>query len=285
LKRKSVLLKSMQQEAQEKERLENDLKEEVEVIESTPTIKPKDYKKIVGLVGVENSGKALIALLSAYYIYSVDKKNVSILDLSDSQNYCYYFITDEDDQELFTENGYIQVKNIKIYTKDYLEDKLVFQKLDNLRQGNDLIIINFGSNINSEVASIIDNIYIVSDSDQTHIIGINNFMKKLNEFNVSQGKVKLIFNKMLDYQFSKQLAELSIYDLTSKQQIYKKIPEFYSIKAIVDKEIFKLVNDFDVRCLEKDEDLKNQISKLANDMYSIENKNKGFFGNLKSIFK
>ena len=285
MKRKSVLLKSIQQEAQEKEKKQEKLEHlESKEIENI-SIKPKDYKKIVGIVGVENSGKSLISLLAAWYIYSKDKNNVSILDLSENQNYSYYFITDQEEEELFNQKGFMNVRGINILTKDYFGDNTHFQKLDNLRQNNDLVIINCGNNIDTDIVSMIDNLYIVSDSDQTHIIAINNLMKILNNYNINENKVKIIFNKMIDNQFSKQLAELSIYDLKTKDKIYKKIPDIFSIDLVTDKDVFKLINDFDVRALEKDETLNKQLSKIANDMYSLNIKGNNLIGNIKSIFK
>lgn len=71
--------------------------------------RPKDYKKLIGITGVSNTGKTLLSL----YVSSIlsQSKKVALVDMTENKNLKYYFCDND-----ISNNKYISLnKNLSLY--------------------------------------------------------------------------------------------------------------------------------------------------------------------------
>lgn len=233
---------------------------ELEIKPKKIEIIPKDYKKVIGIAGVENAGKTSIGLLCAVLIGKY--KKVALIDKSQTQGLRYYFASSHEAKEALENHNHLEIqKNVFLYTEVIDEDFLMF--LDDIKQEYDAIIIDLGKDIEDSIVRYLDNLYIVSDSDISHTEDVNGYFKQIKELKAYK-KVRMIFNKIVNLGHIDTLKEKLNYDKSIKNSL-----KIYSVKFLVNTKQFDKMIDFDVSVLNGDDEFRSQVENIANDMYLI----------------
>jgi hypothetical protein len=240
---------------------------------------PKDYKKTVGFIGERNVGRTFTLLQIATYLSEEIK--VAVVDNTANQGLSYYF---KKNDEIIEIN-----KNLIIYPGEYLENK--FQMLDHIKQKSDLVIIDFDltekhsiedvdTNLVNNLPIFLDGLYIVTDSDPSHAKYIYENVRFLTSNNITDNKIKIIFNKIIVKSQVKGLFDL--YRFESEGKSLPKL-DYFKLKMLVEPKIYEDVINFNNEVYKKDEEYNRQIEIIAKDIFSINKATKKSF--FKKIFK
>lgn len=223
---------------------------------------PEDYKKIIGITGISNSGKSTICLYSSLLF---KEKRVALIDLSENQDLSFYF-----EEEDMSQNRIDINKNVSLFFNVQAaddEDPLLF--LDILKEEFDLIIIDLGNNLENKFIKYIDNFYIVCDNDLSNWQELNYYLNKMKTLKIHYRKIKIIFNKVIVDRYLKTINDLSRYDKNNNLElIYNEDLEFFKVNFILDKKMYDKALNFDIGLL-KDNTFKSDIFKIADDMYYL----------------
>lgn len=245
---------------------------------------PKDYKKVVGITGICNSGKSLISVLCAAVIAKSNK--IALIDMTENQNLYDHFVLTIDDKDKIQDLKPFKIfKNTDLYTKEYFKDKHVENFILELKQKYDLLIIDVGNNFSNSLVKILDNLYIVTDNDLTHPYEVRMYLKALKASGDIE-KTKIIYNKMLNEKYIKTLNEITCNDVENNEIVYEGKLKTFFIKQVFDLKPYEKCLCFDVNVLKENEELLEQISEIANDMYfnkeyKTKNKIRGIFSKLR----
>lgn len=242
---------------------------------------PKDYKKVVAVTGIENTGKSLICLLTASMI-SAESNKVAILDFTNNHDLKNYFIvTDEEKKEYIEGKKPIKVnKNFYIYSDYLINDKVKI--LSELKQKYSAVIIDCGSEIDKGIIGYIDTIYYVSDIDISHMTEISKDIANYKKNNILP-KTKLIFNKIINKKYVKDMYNLS--KLTEDGEIINDKLTYFCIPLITEEKTYDKLFNFEEKAYEGNEELKRSINNIANNIYSLSKEKRKDNKLLKRIFK
>ena len=259
------------------------------IVEKTVTItkekivevKPNDYRKVVGFLGIPNSGNSTLSLMCSAVIG--EQKRVAIIDLSENQNFKYYFAIDDEQKESLEKNKQIKLsKNLYLYPKEIISDDIL-AFIDKLKQNFDVIVLDLGSSFNINYIKLLDNLYLTTDNDITHAKEISNYLKLIKEYDIIHKKVKIVYNKIINEKHIKNINEISHYDF-EKQEVIKKDNGHFIINFIYDINLYNKIMDFDVSILRDDKLFNLQVKNISDDIYYVEKK-ESFFNKIRKIFR
>ena len=267
---------------------------------------PKDYKKVIVVVGANKSGSTFMVNAIANNI-SEKHINTAIIDMTKDKG--LYFIYNGDDHKLrkialecmrklsegidtFIPAG----KFLKIYTsvpgsveenrKNYKHKTLI----ETVKKNNNLILIDADFSTPFEYFEQASEIYVVQDLDILKLQETTMFLRELKNRKVDMSKIKVIINKYVKTVLTpKKIIEgLSYYndpemsfvdELLNGKVIYSIVPYSLENYALYIESLYK--NNISYKMYTQD--FKNAIEELCMQIYPVgktelRKARKGFFG-------
>jgi ribosomal protein L32E len=254
------------------------------VVEKVLYQHPSDYKKVIGITGVPNTGKSITALMIASILSTSNK--VAIIDKTENKGLKYYFVDDFKQLDLIKKFQPIQLKKT-LHLYIYENNNDFISMISSLKNDYDIVIIDV-DNIDKHLATFLDTIYIMTDIAAAHSIYVSTFIGNLiNDINLSVKKIKIIYNKVTINDDIKIINKLNVCrevleDSEIKLELICKELDYFILNQSI-KGNKKLVN-FDIEAYKADSDYLMQIEKIANDVFlTIKTNIKGT--GIKNMFK
>jgi len=168
---------------------------------------PKDYKKVVCLIGAPKTGTTFCINAIATTLY---KKNVAvgIIDLTKKRDsYTLYTYDNEGKRAIAAEsmkyasNGLNQpllYGKLSVYTGVPGEDRKQYQAstlLETVTQHNSVVLVDCDFSTPAEYYRLANEIYVIQDMDVLNINQITMFLREIKSRGIPMSKVKVIINK------------------------------------------------------------------------------------------
>ena len=179
---------------------------EKEVVKSVYEI-PKDYRKVVCLIGAPKSGTTFCINALAHMMYKNDVRT-AIVDMTKKRDsYILYTYDNEGKRAIAAEslkyasggmNEPLVYGKLSIYTSMPGEDRKQYNAtrlIETVSQHNNVVFVDCDFSTPADYYRLAQEIYVVQDMDILNINQITMFLRELKTRGIPMSKVKIIINK------------------------------------------------------------------------------------------
>lgn len=237
-------------------------------------------RKVIGFTGFSDVGVTTVILLLAEILSK--QNSVAILDLTSNRDLyeIYPFTRDsislmESKKSLYelaefnVKKPFKISKHVDLYTAPYtLEINMppFYELVARIEQDYDIILVDMDLDIDRQLLSYIQDLYIISDVEPTNIKYTSEYMYKISQF-LNMSKVRIILNKYItnnltDEMFIRALTSIVSFEPYRVYHIIDFLPPYFKIDFTED--IIKASIDNMLELRELPKQVQKQIQLIAN---------------------
>jgi len=261
---------------------------EKEVVKSVYEV-PKDYRKVVCLIGAPKTGTTFCINALAHMMYKNDVKT-AIVDMTKKRDsYILYTYDNEGKRAIAAEslkyasnglNEPLVYGKFSIYTSMPGEDRKQYSAtklIDTVSQHNNVVFVDCDFSTPADYYRLAHEIYVVQDMDILNINQITMFLRELKSRGIPMSKVKIVINKhvkcaltakdIIDGIATYTSPDLRMYDelFPSSEMQYFILPFEQENYTKYVEMMFKYTNTFSTFTKE----FRDNLAILANNIYPI----------------